>query len=54
MSNVLVFAEYQHKKFSKTTLFRVVHTTPQPGGVYLIGGDFDTPLTYEELCNFVM
>ena len=42
------------KNASKTILFRVAHATPQPGGVYLVGGDFDTPLTYEELCNFVM
>ena len=42
------------KKFSKTALIRVVHVTPQSGGMCLVGGNLDTPLTYEELCVFVM
>jgi hypothetical protein len=42
------------KKLSKTLLMRVVHVTPQSGGVYLVGGNLDTPLTYEELCALVM
>jgi hypothetical protein len=42
------------KKFSKTLLVRTVHVTPQASGSYLIGGNLDTPLTYEELCNLVM
>jgi hypothetical protein len=42
------------QNFSKTVLFRVAHATPQPGGVYLVGGDFDTPLSYEEFRNLVM
>jgi hypothetical protein len=42
------------KDFSKTILVRVVHSTPQPGGTYLIGGIFNTALTYEELCVLVM
>jgi hypothetical protein len=42
------------KKFSKTMLVRVVHATAQPGGSYLVGGAFETPLTYEELCALVM
>jgi hypothetical protein len=42
------------KSASKTTLVRVVHVTPQAGGTYLVGGTLDTPLTYEELCLFVM
>ena len=37
------------KNFSKTLLVRVVHSTPQPGGAYLVGGSLDEPLTYEEL-----
>jgi hypothetical protein len=42
------------KNFTKTALVRVIHVTPQPGGIFSIGGDWDTPLTYEELCNLVM
>jgi hypothetical protein len=42
------------KNITKTMLVRVAHVTPHPGGIYLIGGVLDTPLTYEELCGFVM
>ena len=42
------------KKLAKTMLVRVVHVTPQSGGTCLAGGNLDTPLTYEELCSFVM
>src|SRR5205085_1795782 len=42
------------KNFTKTLLVRVAHVTPQPGNSYLIGGTLDTPLTYEELCMFVI
>jgi hypothetical protein len=44
------------KKFTKNALVRVVHVTftPQSGGDYLVGGTFDTPLTYEELTKLVM
>jgi PilZ domain len=42
------------KGFARTVLVRVVHVTPQPGGSFLIGGTFSTPLTYEELRNLVM
>jgi hypothetical protein len=42
------------KKFTKTGIVRVIHVTPQPGGTYVIGGDWATPLTYEELCNLIM
>ena len=41
------------KSFSRTMLVRVVHVTPQGSG-FLVGGIFETPLTYEELCIFVM
>ena len=37
------------KSFAKTMLVRVMHCTPQPGGTYLVGGTFETPLTYDEL-----
>lgn len=40
--------------FAKTMMVRVVHVTPQPGGTYLVGGTFETPLTYEELRCMVM
>jgi hypothetical protein len=43
-----------NKKFARTMLVRVVHVTPQPGGSYLVGGQFETALTYEELCILVM
>lgn len=42
------------KKFAKTILVRVAHCTPLAGGTFLVGGTLDAPLTYEELCNFVM
>ena len=42
------------KKFSKTMLVRVIHVTPQPGGTFIMGGSFVTPLSYEELCLLVM
>ena len=41
-------------KYAKTILARVVHVTPQAGGTYFIGTELDTPLTYDELCNFVL
>jgi hypothetical protein len=41
------------KGFDKMVLVRVVHATPQPGGC-LVGGTFDTPLTYQELTTLVL
>jgi hypothetical protein len=41
------------KGFSKTLLVRVVHATPEMGG-YLVGGEFVTPLTYQELTTLVL
>jgi hypothetical protein len=40
-------------KFSKTLFVRVVHVTPLPNGAYLVGGVLETPLTYDELRQFV-
>jgi hypothetical protein len=42
------------KKFVKMMLVRVAHVTEQAGGAYLVGGQFESPLTYEELCILVM
>src|SRR5436305_11418722 len=39
--------------FTKNVLVRVVHATPQPGGC-LVGGTFQTPLTYQELSTLVL
>jgi hypothetical protein len=43
-----------HKNFCRTQLVQVVHSTKLVGGVYQVGGLFLTPLTYDELRNFVM
>jgi hypothetical protein len=40
--------------FSKTALARVVHVTPMPGNNFLVGCEWDTPLTYDEFKFFVM
>jgi hypothetical protein len=48
-----VTLENPTKRFVKTVLVRVVYAQPQPGGC-MVGGDFDTPLTYEELTSLVM
>lgn len=42
------------KSFAKTMMVRVMHVTPQPGATFLVGGAFETPLTYDELCAMVM
>src|SRR5947209_6489933 len=42
------------KNFAKTALVRVIHVTQQAGDTYLVGGNLDTLLTYEELCHLVM
>ncbi len=41
------------KGFAKTVLVRVAHAQVQPGGC-LVGGNFEIPLTYEELTALVM
>jgi hypothetical protein len=41
------------RTFNKTVIVRVAHVTPAGGG-FLIGGTFQTPLTYEELRTMVM
>lgn len=39
--------------FSRTMLVRVVHATPQLAG-WLVGGTFNTPLSYQELTALVL
>jgi hypothetical protein len=41
------------KGFAKTVLVRVVYAQAQHGGC-IVGGNFETPLTYEELTALVM
>ena len=41
------------KGFARTLLVRVVHVTPLTGG-WLVGGTFETPLTYQEMTALVM
>ena len=43
----------QARSFAKTVLVRVIHASAQPGGC-LVGGTFDTPLTYQELSTLVL
>ena len=42
------------KSVSKTMLVSVAHVTATVGGSYLIGGTFETPLTYQELSALIM
>ena len=39
--------------FTKNVIVKVIHSAQQPGG-YLVGGTFDSPLTYQELTSLVM
>jgi hypothetical protein len=41
------------RAFAKTLLVRVAHVTPDHGS-YLVGGTFNTPLTYDELSKLVL
>jgi hypothetical protein len=41
------------RNFAKTVIVKVAHVTPQVG-IYLIGGKFVSPLTYQELTALVM
>ena len=43
----------QDHGFSRTMMVRVAHVTVVNGG-FLIGGEFTTPLTYQEFTTFVM
>ncbi len=52
---LLVFKlENTATKFSKTVLVRVIHANRLINGTYLVGGAFETPLTYDELRQFVL
>jgi hypothetical protein len=39
--------------FTKTALVRVMHVTPLGSG-FLVGGAFNTPLTYQEMSTLVL
>jgi hypothetical protein len=41
------------RAFSRLMIVRVAHVTPVNGG-FLIGGEFATPLTYQEFTSLVM
>lgn len=43
----------QSRGFSRMMTVRVAHVTSVNGG-YLVGGDFTTPLTYQEFTSLVM
>jgi hypothetical protein len=40
--------------FDRVHLVHVVHVTPLAGGVFLVGGTLDPPLTYQELTALVV
>ncbi|MCI0379582.1 MAG: PilZ domain-containing protein [Gemmataceae bacterium] len=42
------------KSFHRVTLVKVAHVTPQMSGHYLVGGTFDTALSYQDLTALVM
>ena len=42
------------KGFNRVHLVHVVHVTAQSGGSFIIGGNLDPPLTYQELTGLVM
>lgn len=42
------------QNFFRTMIVQVVHSTPNRGGGYHIGGAFLTPLSYEELRSMLM
>lgn len=44
----------RNKSYSKTMLVRVAHVTQHVGDIYLVGGAFVTPITYDELRILVM
>ena len=41
------------KATTKVLLVKLMHVTPQTGGVYLAGGTFSVPLTFEELMTLM-
>lgn len=52
-TQLAIVLENKARGFSKTVLVRVTHATPQ-GGAFLVGGTFNTPLTYQEMTTFVL
>jgi len=45
---------HKTKAFAKTVLVRVAHVTQEKTGAFLVGCEFKTPLSYEELSVLVM
>lgn len=42
------------RSFQKVLVVKVVHVTAQAGGSCLVGGIFETPLTYQEFTALIM
>lgn len=42
------------RNFQKVLVVKVVHVTPQAGGSCVVGGTFETPLTYQEFTALIM
>src|SRR5262245_1363461 len=49
-----VVLENKARGFKKTVLVRVAHATTQAGAGYVVGGNFTTPLTYQEMSALVL
>lgn len=52
-STLVVGIANEERGLAKTMMVRVTHATPIPGG-FLVGGEFATPLTYQEFTSLVM
>jgi hypothetical protein len=52
-TTLVIGIENEGKGLAKTMIVRVTHATPIPGG-FLVGGEFVTPLTYQEFTSLVM
>lgn len=52
-SRLVVVLSNPTKSITKTVLVRVAHVTPSSAG-FVVGGELDNPLTYNELTAFVL
>jgi hypothetical protein len=52
-ATLVIELQNESKGFSRTMVVRVAHVTPANGG-FLIGGEFLTPLSYQEFTSLVM